>query len=420
MYQLPLLRAIDGGGKRAFTLWHRRAGKDITLWNLTLKKAVEKAGLYFYFLPTYTQAKKIIWDGINNDGLKFLDHAHPEIVESKNATEMKLELKNGSIVQLIGTDKYDAIRGTNPIGCVFSEFAFQNPMAWEVVRPILKVNGGWAVFNTTPNGKNHAFDIYQMAKDNDGWFCQKLTIDDTGVLDEKDMDEERMEGMTEEMIQQEYYCSFDIGALGSYYAKQVQEARGQKRICSVPYDRSELVDVWFDLGKNDSTVMVFTQRVGNEIRVIDYYERSGEEISHYVKHLKSQNYRYGLLRLPHDARQKRLESPKTVQQQFEEALFKTEIVRKLEVNQGIQLVRKYFPRMWFDKNNCKQLIRALENYRKEWDEKAKVFKNYPRHDWSSHCADAIRYLCVGWEERVVDDYDSAADEYENAGVTDWV
>ena len=115
-----------------------------------VKKAIEKIGVYFYFLPTYTQAKKIIWDGIDNNGFKFLDHIPEKITKNKNGQEMKIELINGSIIQLIGTDNYDAIRGTNPIGCVFSEYAFQNPMAWEVVKPILKLNGGWAIFNTTP------------------------------------------------------------------------------------------------------------------------------------------------------------------------------------------------------------------------------------------------------------------------------
>jgi len=395
---LKLLAAIDKGYKRVFSLWHRRAGKDLTLWNLTIKKAIEDVGLYYYLLPTFTQAKKIIWDGITNDGYKFINYIPKELIEHRNGSEMKIELKNGSMIQLIGTDNYDSIRGTNPRGCVFSEYAFQNPMAWEVVKPILKVNKGWAVFNTTPNGKNHAYDLYTMAQQSPYWFCEKLTINDTDVLADSDISKERDEGMTEEMIQQEYYCSFDIGALGSYYARLVQRARDDNRIIPIPYEPNILTNLYLDLGRNDSTSIIFEQTVGREVRIIDFYEDSGREIAHYCKELDKKPYRYGKMYLPHDATHRRLESDKTIQEQFEEAGFRTEIVPKDNINNGIQQVRKMFPRLYFDKEKTAQLIRALENYHREWDEKAKVFRNQPKHDWSSHSSDAMRYLAVGYEE----------------------
>ena len=148
---------------------------------------------------------------------------------------MKIELTNGSIFQIIGTDKYDAVRGTNPIGCVFSEYAFQNPLAWDVVRPILTQNKGWAVFNTTPNGKNHCFDLYKSVKDDSKWFTEVLTIDDTDCIDKEDVDLERKSGMTEDMIEQEFYCSFDIGTRGSYYSDQMAQIREEERIATLPF-----------------------------------------------------------------------------------------------------------------------------------------------------------------------------------------
>ena len=382
-----------------------------------IKRAIEQKGLYFYFLPEYTQAKKIIWDGINNEGWKFLDYIPDEITQSKNGQEMKVELKNGSILRLIGTDKYDSIRGTNPVGCVFSEYAFQNPMAWEVVRPILKVNGGWAVFNTTPNGKNHAYELWEMAKMNDNWYTQMLTIQDTGVLDLQDMEDERKEGMSEEMIQQEYYCSFDIGTLGNYYAKHIADAHKDNRICAVPYDKTFTVDLSLDLGKNDSTAIIFTQQVGKEIRIIDFIEDTGKDISDYVEMLRDKDYAYRYMWLPHDAFNARLESPKTIADQFKEAGFEVRRLLKSPINNGIQQVRKIFPRLWFDKTNCKQLVRALENYHKEYDERAKVFKNIPKHDWSSHSADAMRYMAIGLQEQEPksSDYERAASEFAKVG-----
>lgn len=178
-YQLPLFRAMDSGIKRAFCVWHRRAGKDKSLINLCVKKMLEQKGVYYYFFPTYSQGKKILWDGIDGSGFRFIDHFPPQIIDNKNNQEMKIKLINGSVFQVVGTDRFDSVRGTNPIGCVFSEYAYQNPQAWDVVRPILNENGGWAVFNTTPNGENHAFDLYQAAKDSPDWFCEILTVNDT-------------------------------------------------------------------------------------------------------------------------------------------------------------------------------------------------------------------------------------------------
>jgi len=376
-------------------------GKDITLFNLMIYKAFERRGIYYYMLPTLTQAKKIIWDGVTNDGMKFLEYAPPSIIANKNNTELKLELTNGSIIQLIGTDYYDSVRGTNPVGCVFSEYAFQNPMAWEVVKPILKVNGGWAVFNSTPNGKNHAWELFTMAEENENWFTEKLAITDTGVLTEKDMEEERKEGMSEEMIQQEYYVSWDIGTLGSYYANHVNEARDDGRICNVPIEKNVVVDVYFDLGRSDSTVMIFVQSIGKEIRIVDCYENNGEGVDHYLGELDNKDFRIGRLFLPHDATYRKMESNKTIEEQFREGGFQTEIIEKIGIQHGIQQVRKIFPRLWFDKEKTFPLVKALENYHAEYDEKRRTFKNTPNHDWSSHFSDGMRYLGIGFREKII-------------------
>jgi phage terminase large subunit len=367
---------------------------------MTICAACKDKGLYYYLLPTFTQAKKIIWDGITNDGLKFLDCIPEALVKHKNGQEMKIELINGSIIQLIGTDNYDSIRGTNPRGCVFSEYAFQNPMAWEVVKPILKVNKGWVVFNTTPNGKNHAYDLFNMAEGSSDWFSEKLSIKDTGVLTQQDMEEESREGMSDEMIAQEYYCDFSVGTMGAYYASLMTEAEEAGRISTVPVEPNLPVHTILDLGRNDSTSIIFAQWIGKEIRIIDFFEHNGESVSFYCKELDKRNYRYGKMYLPHDAEAKRMESQKTIQQQFQEAGFRTEIVDKLEIKDGIQQARKLFPRIWFDKTNTAPLIKALENYHKNWDEVKKVFQDHPCHDWSSHAADSFRYLAVAYNEPV--------------------
>jgi hypothetical protein len=363
-----------------------------------IMKAFQKVGLYFYILPSYVQAKRIIWDGITIGGKKFLDYVPKEIIKSKNETEMKLTLTNGSMIQLIGSDNYDGLRGTNPIGCIFSEFAYQHPMAWEVIKPILTVNKGWALFNTTSNGKNHAYDLWMMALNESEWFTQKLTVDDTGVLTKEDIDKERREGMSEEMIQQEYFSSFDIGILGAYYSKQLQEAREQNRICNVPIEKNVPVQVFCDLGKNDGTTLLFMQIIGKEIRIIDYYEAQNEEIAHYIRVMKDKKFTIERLNLPHDATHKRMESGKTIEEQFKDGGFRTRIIPKSDLLNGIQEARKVFPRCWFDKERCKGLILALEDYHKEYDQEKKVFKDHPLHSWSEAGASSFRYMALGFKE----------------------
>jgi hypothetical protein len=217
-YQLPLLNALDSGKTRALIVWNRRSGKDKTCFNFMVKKAFEKVGTYFYFLPTYSQAKKVIWDNIDNEGFKMLDHIPKELVKSTNATELKIELRNGSVIQLIAADEFKKSGvGTNPIGVVFSEYSITDPEAWKFVSPILAVNGGWAIFNFTPRGMNHAWTLLQQVKDNNKWFVQTLTVDDTKVLTGEALEEEKRNN-PQDLFEQEYYCKFIEGA-GSFFKR---------------------------------------------------------------------------------------------------------------------------------------------------------------------------------------------------------
>jgi len=210
-YQLPFFKIMDKGCKRAVLVWHRRAGKDKSALNLMIKKMLERKGIYYYFFPTYSQAKKVIWEGIDKEGMPFLEHFPKSLIVYKNDTEMKIKLRNGSMFQLVGTENIDSIMGTNPVGCVFSEYALQNPQAWNYIRPILAENDGWAVFIFTPRGMNHGWEILQTAKKSEKWFWQILTVDDTKAIPKWKLNEEKDE-MPEDFFQQEYYCKFIEGA----------------------------------------------------------------------------------------------------------------------------------------------------------------------------------------------------------------
>ena len=381
--------------KRAVVIWHRRAGKDKTLVNLVAKKMLERVGTYFYFFPTYTQGKKILWQGMDRDGFKFIDHFPKALLASKpNDTELKIEYKNGSIFQIIGTDNIDSIVGTNPVGCIFSEYALQNPKAWDFIRPILAENGGWAVFNYTPRGKNHGFDLYEMARANPNWFVQKLTVDDTGIISKEVIEEERTSGMSDELIQQEYYCSFTAAIMGAYYWKEYDEAEKAGRFTNVPYDPAALVHTVWDLGIRDSMAIGFYQAVGLERRKIDYLEFTGKGLPEAIKLIKEKPYTYGKHFAPHDIQVRELGTGKSRLEVAKELGIEFQIVPNISVQDGIDAGRRFFKKLWADKTNCKDWLRLIPQYTKEYDEDKKIFKDKPLHDWTSHGADEHRYASL--------------------------
>ncbi len=372
---------------------------------------MERVGSYYYFFPTYSQGKKILWNGADRNGFRFIEHFPKEFIESKNDTEQLIKLKNGSIFQIIGTDNIDSIVGTNPVGCVFSEYALQNPKAWDFIRPILAENGGWAIFNYTPRGKNHGYDLYEMARTNPKWFVQKLTVDDTHIISPEVIQEERDSGMSEEMIQQEYYCSFTAAIQGAYYWKQYDEAEKAGRFTNVPYDPSALVHTVWDLGIRDSMAIGFYQAVGLERRKIDYVELTGKGLGEAIKYVKEKPYTYGKHFAPHDIRVRELGTGETRLETARKLGINFEIVPNMLVQDGIEAGRRFFRKLWVDKERCKDWLKLIPQYTKEYDEDKKIFKDKPLHDWTSHGADEFRYAAI-IENQMSNDQESPMPEQE--------
>jgi len=359
-------------------VWHRRSGKDKVWFNYLVKRAYQRVGAYYYFFPTFTQGEKILWRGMDRDGFRTIDHI-PEIIRQgkPNDTKMRVELDNGSIIQVIGTDNIDNIVGTNPVGCVFSEYSLQDPQAWDYIRPILAENGGWAAFNYTPRGKmNHGFDLYQLAlSDPAHWFCERLTVEDTRAISQEALDQERRELFQkygdDSFFMQEYYCSFESAIQGAYYAKHLELAHREGRITKVPYERALPVDTWWDLGVGDATGIWFSQTVGREIRFIDYFQASGEGFPFYAKVLQDRGYIYGTHHAPHDIEVRELGSGKSRVETAALLGLKFITVPNISIDDGINAVRVIFDRCWFDSDKCKQGLNALSNYHKEYDENRK-------------------------------------------------
>lgn len=393
-YQIPLIKALNSGIKRAVWVVHRRGGKDVTAFNWAIFQLLLNPGwTCFHILPTYNQAKKVIWDANTNESKRLLDYIPNEVIESKNGQEMKIRLLNGSLYQLIGSDNIDSLVGTNPKIIIFSEYAIQSPAAWEYLRPILDVNKGYALFISTPRGKNHFYDLMCMSKVNPNWFSEILSIKDTGVLNEDDINNIRAEGVSEELIQQEYYCSFNRGVEGSYYGRLIEKARENKRICNVAYETRSPVHTAWDIGYGDSTSITFWQEVGGEVRIIDFYENQGEGIAHYVKHIQSKPYVYGTHYLPHDAGSGSIQTGRTLQDiAYEQGIKTTILERETDIQVGIEAVRNLLSIAYIDENKGRHLIKCLENYHKKYNDKTQFYSDTPMHDWTSHCADSVRYM----------------------------
>lgn len=402
-HQRRLWRYLELGGKRAAAVWHRRAGKDSVAINWTARAALQRVGMYWHMLPEAAQGRKVIWDGIDRQGRRIVDQAFPkEIRRGQNEHEMKLELINGSIWQVVGSDNYNSLIGANPVGIVFSEWSVAKPSAWDYMRPILAENGGWALFIYTPRGRNHGHEIYQIAKSNPAWFAELLTVNETKILPPSLIEEERASGMDESMIEQEYYCSFEGALVGSYYGKIINELERTGHIAAVPYDENVPVHTFWDLGHTDDTAIWFAQVIRGEVHVIDSYSDHGRDIKHYVDIIRAKPYQYGLWHwIPHDARARTLAANgRSTEQQLNELGLKTRIVPQLTVQDGIQAARVTLPLCWFDRERTKDGLEALRQYQREWDEDDRMFKDRPKHDWSSHFADGFRYLSLAWREEI--------------------
>jgi len=396
-YQIPIIDAIENKGyKRVLAIMPRRSGKDVTGWNLMIRAALSKVGVYFYCAPTYSQGRKIIWDSITNEGVKFLDYIPPELIDRKNDQQMKIHFKNGSLIQVIGSDSYDtSLVGSNPRAIIFTEWALSDPRAYQFSRPILTANEGWALFIGTPRGKNHMWETYQIAKNSNDWFAYKVTIDDTMHIPFSEIERERRSGeMSEDLIQQEYYTSFDMGVEGSYYAKYLDKMRNSGQIGIVPWEPSFPVHTAWDIGVRDSTTIIFYQTIGQVVRIINCYDNSKEGLEHYINHLQSLPYTYGKHFAPHDIAVKEWGSGMTRIEKAKHLGIKFLTVSNLSIMDGIESVRSSFAKMWIDQAACAPLIKALENYRQEYDAIRKVYKAHPLHDNNSHFADGMRYLCL--------------------------
>lgn len=415
-YQRPLHEhMLTQPAARAIEIAHRRWGKDEMALNVTCELAHRRIGSYWHCLPEYGQARKALWTAVNaHTGKRRLFEAFPpEIIDSMNDNEMFVRLKCGSTWQMIGSDRYDATVGAGVAGITYSEWALANPSAWAYHRPMLEENNGWAMFITTPRGRNHAHAMYNMAKGSPRWFAEISSVHDTGALSPGQIEESLAEYVAlygedigRAQFEQEYLCSFNAAILGAFYGREMAAVRTEGRIDpdleAIP---GKPVHRAWDIGVRDDTSIWFFQVVGSQIFILDCYSSSGAGVDHYADIIEQRHrehgWDHGTDYVPHDARVKEWGTGRTRVETMQGLGLNPEVVPLASKLDGINAVRRTLPLCVFHERCEADGIAALEMYRREWDDEKKTFKAAEVHDWSSHLADAFRYLAMTWRKAFV-------------------
>lgn len=376
---------------------HRRAGKTVAAVNDLVIGALEcrKARPQFaYVAPFRNQAKLIAWEY-----LKF--YAAPFLSDKPNESELSVRLLGDRKVILAGADNADALRGIYLDGVVQDEFGDFRPSVWgNVIRPALSDRKGWAVFGGTPKGRNEFWSMREMARKNPAeWFLLEMRASESKLIDDDELQAAQRQ-LSPEQYAQEYECDFAAALPGAYFGREMVAAEREGRITSVRPDSAVLVHTAWDLGYRDDTAIWFYQVLRGEIHVIDYHASSGQSIQFYADLIKSKGFTYGKHWLPHDAKAKTMASGgKSIVEQMAAALggfSNLAVVPNLDIQDGIQAARVALTRCWFDEEKCNEGLEALRQYQREYDEDKKAFRERPRHDWTSHPADAFRMLAVAW------------------------
>ena len=393
--------------RRLIEIAHRRWGKDEIALNVTRDLALQRPASYWHCLPEYAQARKAIWAAVNpHTGKRRVDEAFPgEIRESVNEQEMFIKLRNGSTWQIVGSDRYNALVGSGVAGVVFSEWALANPSAWGYIRPMVEENGGWAAFITTPRGNNHAKAMYDMARSNPKWFAEVSDVHTTGALSQEALDEALAEyraiygldfGLA--LFEQEYLCSFSSAMVGAYFGAEMSRAEREGRVKPVPVDIKYPVHTAWDLGKATNNPIWCFQVIGQQLRIVDFYQPESDDLEEWCATLNARGYT-GNDYVPHDILVTEWGSKRTRIETLRALGRKPKRIVKVSVADGLQAGRVAINSAVFADNDAVALgIEGLKSYRREWDDDLKTFREHPVKDWAEHIGSAWRYLGLSWRE----------------------
>lgn len=401
----------QNGGTRQLLFWHRRAGKDEINLHMHAVSSAKRPGTYWHMLPMAAQARKAIWTAVNpHSGKRRLFEAFPpEYIANMNDNEMFIRFKSGSTFQVVGSDNYNSLVGSPPIGITFSEWALANPSAWAYLSPILAENGGWASFITTPRGGNHAKGMLDAVKNDPKWFTETLTVEDTGAISREAIEEQRAvyKGLfgaeiADLLIDQEFYCSFAGALVGAYWGAEIAEAEREGRFKPIDIDRSKPVHTIWDLGKAINNPIWCIQVDGNRINVVDFYRPDSDDLEDWCIWLNDKGY-HGDDYIPDDVLDPVWGSKLTRWDMLKAKGRKPKLVKRIAVADGIHAGRETIKIATFhqaDDERSERVslgIEGLKNYRREWDDDLKRFRDNPVKDWAEHIGSSWRYLGLAWK-----------------------
>lgn len=414
-YQQDFHKAlVDRTHDRLIAIWHRRAGKDEVVLNAMRTLALKDPGTYWHCFPEQKQARKAIWNGVNgHTGKRRIHEAFPpSIIKRMQDDDMFIELNNGATFQLIGSDRYDSTVGSGPKGIAYSEWALSNPSAWAYHSPMIRESKGFAAFITTPRGNNHAKTMYDRAETNDSWFSQSLSVTETQTLTAEVLAEaleeyQDLHGMDLGLaiFEQEYLCSWSGAMIGAYFGAEMNKVERESRLQNFEIDRAHPVHVVMDLGKASNNPMWCFQVISGKPVIVDFYRPDSDDLDDWVGWLDDRAY-YGNTYVPHDIMVTEWGSSRTRMSILESKRKNVYRIPRVSVADGLQAGRQSINEATFYKGDDARGermalgVEGLKNYRREWDEDLKVFKEIPVKDWAEHIGSAWRYLGLSWREVV--------------------
>lgn len=414
-YQQDFHRAlVERTHDRLIAIWHRRAGKDEIVLNAMRTLAMQQPGTYWHCFPEQKQARKAIWNGVDgHTGRRRIHQAFPEgIIKRMQDDDMFIELTNGATFQLIGSDRYDSTVGSGPKGIAYSEWALSNPAAWAYHSPMIRESKGFAAFITTPRGNNHAKTMFDRAQDNPAWFSQLLSVTETQTLSDEVLAEALEEyqdlhgiDLGRAIFEQEYLCSWSGAMIGAYFGAEVNKAEREGRFQDVPIDRDHPVHSAWDLGKAVNNPIWLFQVIKGQPRIVDFYQPESDDLDDWVAWLNGQGYT-GTDYVPHDIMTTEWGSKRSRFDILKEKRSRAKRIPRVSVADGLQAGRTTINAAVFHTGDdergerVKAGIEGLRNYRREWDDDLKTFRENPVKDWAEHIGSAWRYLGLSWREVV--------------------
>jgi len=401
---------------------HRRFGKTVGCINDKIKAALTNTRQhppprYAYIAPTYAQAKDVAWS--------YLKHYSSPIpgIDARES-DLSVEYPNGARIRLYGADNYDRLRGLYHDGVTIDEPALMDPRAWpEVIRPTLSDYSGWATFIGTPAGRDWFYKVDRLedGRSADGWFRRILKASETGIISAEELASLK-EGLTQDQYDREFECSFDAAIIGAYYAQMMAKAQADGRIGRVAADPLLPLRAFHDIGGSgglaDAYTIWITQWVGQEIRILDYYESVGQVLAYHVNWMRARGYEAAINYLPHDGVESDKITGKKYEDHWRDAGFKVEPPVK---NQGkgaalrrVEELRRIGDKIWWNEATTEPGRNALVHYHEKRDETRNVGLG-PEHNWASHAADSIGMMAICYQPPANEANFNRSLAYENRG-----